>query len=65
MSKTESPPPAELLLVEEVAAALRVSKMSVYREIKAGNIQVVAIGRTIRVPRSELDRLLTPKALTA
>ena len=52
-----------LLKVAEVADRLRVSKMTVYRLIHqgiAGNrLKAVKIGRSFRVPQSEVDRLIS------
>lgn len=43
-----------LLTVEEVAAYLRVSTKTVRRQIAAGHIQAIRIGRSIRVSPEEL-----------
>ena len=40
------------LTVAEVAALMRVSKMSVYRLIHAGELEAVRFGRSFRVPES-------------
>ncbi|MEA4944920.1 MAG: helix-turn-helix domain-containing protein [Propionicimonas sp.] len=40
----------KFLKVSEVAALLRVSKMSVYRLIHAGDLEAVKFGRNFRVP---------------
>ena len=45
----------EYLNVAEVAARLRVSKMTIYREINAGEIPVVKVGRLFRVPTEGVD----------
>lgn len=52
--KVDQPKPAllavdTLLTVEEVAAYLRVSAKTVRRQIAAGHIQAIRIGRSIRV----------------
>jgi excisionase family DNA binding protein len=56
----------DVLTVAEVAAALRFTPATIYEKVKAGEIAVVRIsdGRQarIRVPRSELERLLRPQA---
>jgi excisionase family DNA binding protein len=39
-----------LLTVEEVAATMRVSKMTVYRLIHAGELESLRVGRSFRVP---------------
>lgn len=43
------------LKVAEVAALLRVSKMSVYRLIHAGDLEAVRFGRSFRVPQHAVD----------
>lgn len=46
-----SPPPDEALLtVNEVAIALRVSKMTIYRLIHSGSLAAYRVGRSYRVP---------------
>lgn len=49
-------PAASLLTVEEVAAALRVSKMTVYRMVERGEIPSVRIGRSFRIPREPFQQ---------
>jgi excisionase family DNA binding protein len=52
------------LFVEEVAALLRVSKMTVYRMVTSGELASVQFnGRTIRIPEWSVRELLAP-ALT-
>ncbi|HVV76329.1 MAG TPA: helix-turn-helix domain-containing protein [Mycobacteriales bacterium] len=46
------------LTPEETAERLRVSKWTVYKAIKAGDIRVIKLGRCLRVPPAEIDRLL-------
>lgn len=41
---------AALLTVAEVAARMRVSKMTVYRLIHAGELPALRVGRSFRVP---------------
>lgn len=43
------------LTVAEVAATLRVSKMSVYRLIHTGQLEAVRFGRSFRVTGKALD----------
>lgn len=45
----------ELLTAEEVAAILRVSKMTVYRKIHSGELPSVHFGRSYRVPAAALE----------
>ena len=46
------------LTVAEVAATLRVSKMSVYRLIHGGSLEAVRFGRSFRVTEKALDAYL-------
>lgn len=46
------------LTVAEVAALMRVSKMSVYRLIHAGELEAVRFGRSFRVPESAVTTYL-------
>ena len=47
-----------LLTVGEVAAAMRVSTMTVYRLIKAGDLGAIRIGRGYRIPQRDVERYL-------
>lgn len=65
MSATETDASTEVLTVEEAAAILRISRNAAYaaaRQWRTTNGKVglpcIEIGRTLRVPRTELDRLL-------
>lgn len=49
---------AKFLTVAEVAAIMRVSKMSVYRLIHSGELEAVRFGRSFRVPESAVDAFL-------
>ncbi|HEU5483715.1 MAG TPA: helix-turn-helix domain-containing protein [Microlunatus sp.] len=44
--------------VAEVAAVMRVSKMSVYRLIHSGELEAVRFGRSFRVPESAVKAFL-------
>ncbi len=46
------------LTVEEVAAVMRVSKMTVYRLLHSGELPGVRVGRSFRVPQDALDAYL-------
>ncbi|MGB7963402.1 MAG: helix-turn-helix domain-containing protein [Propionicimonas sp.] len=48
----------KFLKVNEVAALLRVSRMSVYRLIHAGELEAVRFGRNFRVPEQAVDAYL-------
>jgi excisionase family DNA binding protein len=49
---------ARFLTVAEVADLMRVSTMTVYRLIKAGDMAAVRVGRSYRIPDAEVDRYL-------
>jgi excisionase family DNA binding protein len=49
---------ARYLTAAEVADAMRVSTMTVYRLIKAGSLPAVRVGRSYRVAEDDLDRFL-------
>ncbi len=46
------------LTVAEVAAAMRVSKMTVYRLVHAGDLPAARVGRSFRVPQQAVDEYL-------
>ena len=46
------------LTVAEVAAITRVSKMTVYRLVHAGDLPAVRVGRSFRVPEDEVHKYL-------
>ena len=46
------------LTVAEVAAIMRVSKMTVYRLVHAGELPAVRVGRSFRVPERAVDDYL-------
>lgn len=52
------PAPPQPLTVEEVASALRVSKMSIYRLIHMGQIRHLRVGRSLRVPVDAYDEYI-------
>ena len=47
-----------LLTVAEVATRLRVSRMTVYRMVKSGDLRAVEVLRSIRIPERVLDQYL-------
>jgi excisionase family DNA binding protein len=47
-----------LLSVPEAAAILRVSRNLLYAEVASGRIPSVRIGRTVRVPRHVVERMV-------
>ena len=48
----------EFYLVEELADALRVSKMTIYRYIKAGKVKAYKIGKEFRIDKREFKSFL-------
>ncbi len=46
------------LTVAEVAAIMRVSKMTVYRMVHAGELPAIRVGRSFRVPEDQVDTYL-------
>ena len=53
------------LTVAEVAAAMRVSTMTVYRLIKSGELAAVRVGHNYRIREDDLERYLTPSSVPA
>ena len=47
-----------LLTVQEVAEVMRVSRMTVYRLIRAGQLKAVRVGRNYRVREEDLSAYL-------
>jgi excisionase family DNA binding protein len=47
-----------LLTVAEMAALLRVSTMTIYRLINAGELRTIRIGRSIRIPNDVANEYL-------
>ncbi|MBG6183424.1 excisionase family DNA binding protein [Arthrobacter sp. CAN_A6] len=48
----------ELYTVSEVAALMRVSKMTVYRMVQSGAINSIRFGRSYRVPEDAVRKYL-------
>lgn len=53
--------PVGLLTVAEVATELRVSTMTVYRLIKAGELPALRIGKSYRLRPADVDRFLAAR----
>lgn len=53
-----------LLTVREVADAMRVSHMTVYRLIKSGALAAIRVGRNFRIRASELEAYLESQTVT-
>lgn len=60
MTTTEDLPLGEVrfLTVAEVAALMRVSKMTVYRLVHGGDLPAVRVGRSFRVPEQAVHAYL-------
>jgi excisionase family DNA binding protein len=59
MARNErSLPEVSFLTVAEVAAMMRVSKMTVYRLVHAGDLPAVRVGRSFRVPEKAVHDYL-------
>ena len=58
---SDRPHPSDLLTVREYAAAVSLTTSSVYRNVASGALPVVRIGRGIRIPRSALTPVATPR----
>ncbi len=52
---------ARFLTVQEVADLMRVSSMTVYRLIKAGELPAVRVGRSFRVSEPDVDAYLASR----
>jgi excisionase family DNA binding protein len=52
---------ARFLTVQEVADLMRVSSMTVYRLIKAGDLPAVRVGRSFRVRDVDVDTYLASR----
>ncbi|TFC05132.1 helix-turn-helix domain-containing protein [Cryobacterium adonitolivorans] len=48
------------LTVAEVAGVMRVSRMTVYRMVHAGELPAIRFGRSFRVPESAVLRAIKP-----
>lgn len=55
---------SRFLTVGEVARTLRVSTMTVYRLINAGELEAVRVGRSFRLREEEVDRYLAAARTT-
>ena len=49
---------SRLLTVAEVAVVMRVSRMTVYRLIRRGDLQAIRVGRNYRVREADLSSYL-------
>lgn len=51
-------PDLELLTAQEVAALIKTDARTVYRLMRAGEMQVVRFGRLVRVSKPDLERFI-------
>ncbi len=56
---------ARFLTVAEVASLMRVSSMTVYRLIKAGELRAARVGKSYRVREDDLDGYLSKQFTVA
>lgn len=52
---------SRFLTVAEVAQIMRVSTMTVYRQIKAGELASVRVGKSYRIPEDAVDAYLASR----
>ncbi|MEA2597529.1 MAG: Helix-turn-helix domain [Thermomicrobiales bacterium] len=50
----------DLLTVQETAAMLRVSQLTVRRYIASGRLAAIRVGRSIRVQKTSVEHFVTP-----
>jgi excisionase family DNA binding protein len=60
-----SPFPHELLTAREVAEVMRVSTMTVYRLIKAGELPAIRVGKHLRIRRDDVTGYLDRRVVVA
>jgi len=63
--RRELPPREQLLTVAEVSRMLRVSKMTIYRLLHAGEIQYAQVGRSFRIPADAVSVILENRTTLA
>ena len=52
-----------LLTVGEVADAMRVSNMTIYRLIKSGQLPTIRVGKNYRVRESDMNQYLSERSV--
>ena len=55
------PSGAQLLTVAEISTMFRVSKMTIYRMVHAGELAHVRVGRSFRVPADAVQAILVSR----
>ena len=55
---------SRLLTVAEVATLMRVSRMTVYRLIRRGQLKAIRVGRNYRVRENDLSEYLEAQAVS-
>ena len=58
-----SPIPHDLLTAREVADVMRVSTMTVYRLIKAGEMPAIRVGKHLRIRERDVARFLEDRVV--
>ena len=56
---------AQLLVMFEVSDLMRVSNMTVYRLIKAGQLGAIRVGKNYRIRRNDVERYLSQRTVWA
>lgn len=56
MAQQQAP---RFVTVAEVANVMRVSKMTVYRMIHAGDIPAIRVGKSFRVPQQAVEQIMS------
>lgn len=59
----DSVPQMRFLTVQEVADVMRVSSMTVYRMVHAGEIPAIRFGRSFRIPENAVSHLISQVAV--
>ncbi|MGH9023861.1 MAG: helix-turn-helix domain-containing protein [Acidimicrobiia bacterium] len=54
-----------LLVVREVAELMRVSRMTVYRLIRAGDLPAIRVGRNLRIRQGDVAAYLEARSVQA
>jgi excisionase family DNA binding protein len=57
------PQGGDLLTVGEVAETMRVSNMTVYRLIKAGQLGAIRVGKSYRIREGDVNRFLSEQSV--